>query len=100
VAVRKRDAAAFTARSPTLATGQAGCRAGLVEKHQPVWIQIELACKPVLARGSHILPVLLSRVCGSFWRVMAWRAKNRDRLLVLTFPLCSCKASRSSRRTI
>jgi hypothetical protein len=100
VAVRKRDAAAFTARSPTIATGHAGCRAGLVEKHQPVWIQIELACKPVLARGSHILPVLLSRVCGPFWRVMAWRAKNRDRLLVLTFTFCSCKASRSSRRKI
>lgn len=35
-----------------------------------------------------------------FLRVMAWRAKNRDRLLGLTFPLGSCKASRRSRRTI
>ena len=67
---RHRDAAALTARGPAVAAGHAGGRGGLVQKHEPVRIQIELVSKPILAGCLYVFPLLLSRVRRPFLRVM------------------------------
>jgi hypothetical protein len=59
-----------------------------------------LACKPGLAGRSYVLPLLLSRVRRPFLRLMRWRAKKRERLLVLIPIPRACSASRNSRRKI
>ena len=50
---------------------------GLVDEHQPVRIEIELALEPVLAPLQDVGAVLLGGVRRLFLRVIPWRAKKR-----------------------
>lgn len=54
--------------------------------------------EPRLTRRLHFGPLLLSRVQRPFLRVIPWRAKKRDRPLVLVCTHCSARASRNARR--
>lgn len=63
-------------------------------------IEVELTLEPRLARLRYVLTVLLGGVERPFLRVMRWRARKRDRLLVLEVTPCSAKASRSSDSTM
>jgi hypothetical protein len=67
---RHSDPAAFTTRSPPVATHHFRVGRGLVEEHEPVWIEIELTFELGKARRLHVLPILLGGVTGVFSRVM------------------------------
>jgi hypothetical protein len=60
-----------------MAAGHVGCGPRLVDEHEPLWLQVELAVGPRAALPQDVGPVLLDRVAGLFLRVMPWRAKKR-----------------------
>lgn len=76
--------------------GGVGCR--LVDEHEAIRVEVELALKPRLARCPHIRPLLLGRVACAFFREMPWRLKKRERLLWATLTPRSARAARSSCR--
>jgi len=80
-ALRHAHPAALATWSAPVAASHGGGGCGLIDEHEAVWVEVELALKPRLARGSHIRPVLLGRVARAFFREMAWRLKKRERLL-------------------
>ena len=98
MAVRNCDTAALPARRPPVAPHHVGGGCGLVQEHDAVRIEVELALEPPLARLHHVWAVLLSRVERPFLRLMPWRLKKRDSPLKLTVAPCSCKVARTSRR--
>ena len=86
MAVRHAGAAAFAARRPTIPARHLGGQASLVDEHQSLGVEIELAIEPGLAPPHKVRPVLLARVGRLFLRVIRCRAKNRHSvaMLVLT----------------
>lgn len=67
----------FTSRCPTVGANHVGLRPGLIDEDKLGRIEIELPLEPVLPLLQNVWPVLLGRVEGLFFRVMAWRAKKR-----------------------
>src|SRR5919205_3607723 len=93
---RHGHSAALAARSAPVAARHGGGGRGLIDEHEAVWVEVELALKPRLARCPHIRPALLGRVARAFVREMPWRLKKPERLLWATRTPCSAKAARSS----
>ena len=81
---RRGDPAALAARCPAVASNHAGVGRRLVQEHETIRIKRGLRLKPSFTRGSYVFSLLLSCVQRPFLRVIRWRAKKRDRLLVLT----------------
>jgi len=100
VALGHRDPAALAARCPTVTAGHVGGRCGFVEEDEAIRVEVGLSLEPRLARFPHVLLLLLGGVRGPFLRVMPWRAKKRDGLLVLVWTPCSASRSRNSCRKI
>ena len=67
----------LTSGAPSVAAGHVGSRPCLVDKHQALRLQIELASKPVLSLPQDIRSVLLDGMSCLFLRVMSWRTKKR-----------------------
>jgi hypothetical protein len=63
-------------RAAPTGAGHVGFGPGLVDEHQPLWIEVDLAVEPVLPTRQDIGAVLLDRVPGLFLRVRPWRRKN------------------------
>lgn len=68
MAERHRDPAAFSARRPPITACHLRVRGGLVEEHEPVRAEIEVALEPGQTRCLHVLPFLLGGVAGVFSR--------------------------------
>ena len=84
VSERHGHPAALATRSPSVATRHFLVGCGLVQKHEPIRIEVGLTLEPGQARRLHVLPILLGGVAGVFLRVMPWSLKKRDRLLAPT----------------
>jgi len=65
---RHGHSAALAARSAPVAASHGGGGCGLIDEHEAVWVEVELALEPHLARCPHIRPVLLGRVACVFLR--------------------------------
>lgn len=57
---------------------------GLVDEHEALGIEIELAVEPGLALLQDVGPLLLGRVRGLFLRVSLWRRQKRQSAVTLT----------------
>jgi hypothetical protein len=77
VAVREAHAQPLAPRAAAMAAGHVGGGPRLVDEHEALGVEIELAVEPALALLQDIGPVLLDRVPGFFLRVIPCRAKNR-----------------------
>ena len=64
-------AALATQCAPARSRHHLGGRAGLVDEHQPVGIEIELTVEPEPPGNQHVFAFLLCGVCGLFLNVMA-----------------------------
>lgn len=53
-----------------MAARHVGRRPGLLDEHQPLGVEVELAIEPVLARTQDVGAILLDRVPGLFLRVI------------------------------
>jgi hypothetical protein len=82
------EPAARPAERSSVATDHAGGGRRLVQEHEAVGVEIGHGVEPGLAVGPHVRALLLSRVESPFLRVIPWRAKNRDRPLVLVCTPC------------
>ncbi len=100
MALRYRDATALAARGAGVAAHHVGGCGGLVDEDQTLGIEVGLAFEPGQSRRLHVRPVLLGGVKRPFLRVIPWRAKNRDRPLVLVCTPRSPSRSRNSRKKI
>jgi hypothetical protein len=65
-----------------------GRGAGLVDEHQPFWVEIQLPVKPGLPRGPDVGPVALAGVSG-FLTVIARAWKKRRSVSMPAETLCS-----------
>jgi hypothetical protein len=70
VAVREAHPQALTLRTAAMAAGHVGGGPGLVDEHEALGFQIELAIEPVLALLQDIGAVLLDGMASLFLRVM------------------------------
>ena len=77
VPVREAHAQTLAARAAPVRAGHVGLRPGLVNEHQPLGIEVDLAVEPRLSAFQDVGAVLLCRVAGLFLRVMPCRRKNR-----------------------
>lgn len=68
--------AALAARSAAIGPCHLRAGAGLVDEEEPRWIQRILPGEEGLPSDLYVVPLLLGRVAGLFFRVMAWRTKN------------------------
>jgi hypothetical protein len=100
VPVGHRDLAALAAWGSAVAAGHLCVGRGLIEKDEPVRVEVGLGLEPCLACGSYVLAFLLSGVERPFLPVIRWRWKKRDRPLVLVCTPGSARRSRHSRRNI
>jgi hypothetical protein len=71
VAVRDRRPASLTPWRPSAQSRHPGRGSGLINEHQPVGIEIELALEPEPPRNQQVFALLFGRVCGLFLNVMA-----------------------------
>jgi hypothetical protein len=74
--VRDGGAQALTARCPAMKPRHFGAGAGLVDEHQALRIEVELAFEPCLASPQDVGTVLLRGMPGIFFTVILRRAKN------------------------
>lgn len=86
----------LTASATVMPTCHVGAGSGLVDKHQSVGIEVELALEPGPALAQDVGPLLLGGVCGLFLRVMLWRSKNRQTAETLITVPRAASASRVS----
>src|SRR3954463_2627761 len=98
--VRDTDPKASSPRSPPVAPGHGGGSPGLVEEHQPLGIEVELALEPGRASLADIRAVLLGRVRGLFLRVIWCRRQKRQSALTLTRAPFSAKRAFNSGRVM
>ncbi|KNY19411.1 hypothetical protein AKJ13_27900 [Methylobacterium sp. ARG-1] len=98
--LRHEHTAAFAAARASVAASHVGGGRGLVEEHQRVGVEIGHGLEPGLALGFHIRAHLLSRVDSPLLRLMPWRARKRDRPLVLVVTPRAARASRHARKKI
>jgi hypothetical protein len=70
VTVREAHPQALALGTAAMAAGHVGGRPGLVDKHEALRLQIELAVEPVSALSQDVGTVLLDRVPGLFLRVI------------------------------
>jgi hypothetical protein len=84
VAVRDRRPQPFSARRSPMQARHLGAGAGLVDEHQRVRVEIELALEPRLASAQDVRPILLGRVPGLFLSVIRRRWKKRHKPATLT----------------
>jgi len=71
VAMRHAEPQAFPAPATALAARHVGGSPGLVDEDEPLRVQVQLAVEPGLALFQDIGAVLLGRVRGLFFQVMA-----------------------------
>src|SRR5215207_886113 len=81
---------------PPVAPGHVGGSPGLVDEHQPLGIEIQLALEPRLAPLADIRPVLLGGMRRLFLRVILCRRQKRQSALTLTWGPFSAKCALSS----
>ena len=81
MALRHAHPTALAAGRTSVAAGHGGVGGRLVDEHEAIRIEVELALEPRLARSPHVRPVLLGRVARAFFREIPWRLKKRERLL-------------------
>jgi len=67
VAARNADAQAFAAAAATVGSGHVGGRPGLVDEHEALGVEIELAFEPRLAALQDVRPILFAGARGLFW---------------------------------
>jgi len=89
-----------TSGRPAITPGHVGRGPSLVDEHEPLGIEIQLALKPGLASLADIRPVLLGRVRGLFLRVILWRRQKRQSALTLTCAPFSAKCAFNSGRVM
>ena len=68
----------------TVAAGHVGRCPGLVDEHQPLGIEVELAVEPCLPLAQDVGTVLLDRVPDLFLRVIPCLAKKRCSVEIAT----------------
>jgi len=95
VPVRYRGPAALATQCASAQSRHLGGRTGLVDEHQPVGIEIELAVEPEPSGDQHVFAFLLGGVCGLFLNVMARFLKKCQTVEGAAQMLCS-PASRSA----
>lgn len=83
MAVRHAGAEPLAATAATVVARHVGGGPGLVDEHQALGVEIELALEPRLAPLYDVGPALLARMGGLFLRVIRWRAKNRHSVVML-----------------
>ena len=69
---------------------------GLVDEHQPIRIEVELAFEPGLPAAQDVGAILLLGPGRLFLRVTPWRRKKRHRLVCVVFTPRAPSRSRSS----
>lgn len=77
VAVGQSDPEPFASGTSAMASRHVGGSPSLVDEHEAVRVEIELALKPVPATSQDVGTILLRGMGGLFLRVMPWRAKKR-----------------------
>jgi hypothetical protein len=82
---RHADAQAFVASTATVRSRHVGQSAGVVDEHQPLGVELELAFEPCLAPSQDVGPALLGRVRGLFYA--SWRGGRRSGGLCRRRPL-------------
>jgi len=70
VTVRDACSQALAAAAAAVGAGHVGGRPGLVDEHQPLRIEVELAVEPGLAASHDVGTILLGRVPGLFLSVI------------------------------
>jgi hypothetical protein len=71
VAVRNADAQALAAAAAAVGSGHVGGRPGLVDEHETLGVEIELAFEPRLAALQDVRPILFAGARSLFLRVIA-----------------------------
>ena len=71
MAVRNADAQALAAAAAAVGSGHVGGRPGLVDEHETLGVEIELAFEPRLAALQDVRPILFAGARSLFLRVMA-----------------------------
>src|SRR4051794_14950935 len=90
----------LTAPRPPVAPGHVGGGPSLIDEHQPLGIEIQLALEPGLASLADVGPILLGGMRRLFLRVIWCRRQKRQSALTLTWAPCSAKRAFSSGRVM
>jgi len=85
-----------TARRSSIAPGHVGGSPSLIDEHEPLGIEIELALEPRLASLADVRPVLLGGMRRLFLRVIWCRRQKRQSALTLTCAPFSAKCAFNS----
>ena len=70
MAVREAHPQPLALRAAAMAAGHVGRSPGLIDEHEPLGIEVELAFEPVMPLPQDVGTVLLDRVAGLFLRVI------------------------------
>ena len=89
-------AQALAPPAAAMAPRHVGAGPGLVDEHQPLGIEVELAVEPLLAPLQGVGAILLGRVSRLLLRVIPCRTKKRHTVAMLTLTPCSASISRNS----
>ena len=96
MAVRDSGAQSLTARCPATGAGHVGRGPGLVDEHQAIRIEVELALEPFPAARQDVGALLFGCVRRLFFSVIRRRTKNRQSEAMLTCTPASASSARSS----
>ena len=96
VSVRDRGAQALAAGGSAVKAGHLGRGTRLVDEHQALGVQVELALEPGAATPQDVGTILLRRMPGLFFSVIFRRAKKRQSVEIATATPCWASRSRSS----
>src|SRR3954452_2345889 len=98
--VRHADPQTSPTRGPSVAPGHVGRSPGLIDEHQPLGIEVELALEPGLAPLANVGTILLGGMRRLFLRVILCRRQKRQSALTLTKAPCSAKRALNSGRVM
>jgi hypothetical protein len=57
--VRKAHSQPLTLEASSMSAGHIGCRPGLVDEYEPLWVEIELVLEPALSLFQDVRTALL-----------------------------------------